>query len=137
MKLKDLLNEISVTGGSATFVGSHGNYIDDKFAGGFHPEYGELKKTLNKQVDDDIKKRMWTDEITPLSDQDYIDLEWDYEYTPNLEIDKDKFKNTSEIEMQLVGIEINYDKIIDKTKENEKFINDTNDWKSIYDDKKY
>ena len=36
-------------------------------------------------------------------------------------------------EIQFVDMEINYDKIIDKTEENMKFINPTNDWKSIYD----
>lgn len=30
-----------------------------------------------------------------------------------------------------------YDKIEDKTEENKKFINDTSNWKSIYDEKKY
>ena len=40
-------------------------------------------------------------------------------------------------QMQFVDIEINYDKIIDNTEENKKFINPTNDWKSIYDNKKY
>ena len=34
-------------------------------------------------------------------------------------------------------IEIPYDKIFDKEEENKKFINDTGDWKSVYDDKKY
>ena len=37
--------------------------------------------------------------------------------------------------MQLVDVEINYDEIIDKTEENKKFINPTNDWKSIYDNR--
>ena len=31
--------------------------------------------------------------------------------------------------MQLVDLEISYEEIIDKTEENKKFINDTNDWK--------
>ena len=39
--------------------------------------------------------------------------------------------------MQMVDLEIQYDKIKDKTKENEKFINNSNGWKSIYDSKKY
>ena len=45
------------------------------------------------------------------------------------------FKNTSKTEMQLVDMEIKYDKIIDKTEENKKFINDTDRWKSIYNNK--
>ena len=113
-----------------------GNYIDQKFAGPFHPELNDLKKLLKKQVDGDIIKRMYTDDNTPMADQDYIDLDWDYEYDENEEIDNSKFINTIGID-QLVDIDIQYDKIIDKTEENKKFINDTDDWKSIYDSKKY
>ena len=128
------LNEftgVSVAG----FVGRGCMYIDDLFAGGFHPDFGELEKLLNQQVDDDIIKRMWNDDITPLSDQDYIDLDWKYEYDEYIKKDNSKFINTSETEMQLVDLEIKYDKIIDKTEENKKFINDTNGWKTIYNNK--
>tara|TARA_R110002074_G_scaffold59464_1_gene144703 strand:- start:778 stop:1215 length:438 start_codon:yes stop_codon:yes gene_type:complete len=135
-KKKHLLKEVSATGAVSGFVGRGGNLIDDLFSGGFHPEFGELEKLLNQQVDGDIMKRMYSDDNTPPSDQDFIDLEWDYEYDENEEIDNSKFINTSGID-QLVDLEIKYDKIIDKTEENEKFINDTNDWKSIYDSKKY
>ena len=38
--------------------------------------------------------------------------------------------------MEFVDLEIKYDEIEDKTEENKKFINDTNDWKSIYNLKK-
>ena len=135
-KKKHLLKEVTATGAVGGFVGRGGDYIDDKFSGGFHPDFGELRKTLEKQVDGDIMKRMYSDDNTPPSDQDYIDLEWDYEYDENEEIDNSKFKNTSG-NMQLVDLKIDYDKIIDKTEENKKFVNDTNDWKSIYDSKKY
>ena len=135
MKLKDLLNEVSVTGATGTFVGSSGDYIDQKFSGAFHPEMNDLRKMLEKQVEGDIEKRMYTDDVTPIADQDFIDLDWKYEYDKNVEKDNSKFKSTSENEMQLVDIEINYDKIIDKTEENKKFINPTNDWKYIYDSK--
>ena len=137
MKLKDLLNEVTATGATGTFVGGAGDYIDQKFSGAFHPDFMELKKLLQQQVDNDIIKRMYTDEITPEFEQDFIDLEWDYEYTPTLKIDKSKFKSKNETEMQLVDLKINYDKIENKTEENKKFINDTNNWKSIYDNKKY
>ena len=130
------IKEVTGTTAAGGFVGSAGDTIDTKFAGGFHPEFGELRKTLEKQVDDDIIKRMFTDDNTPLADQDFIDLEWDYEYDENEEIDNSKFINTSGID-QVVDLEIKYDKIIDKTEENKKFVNDTNGWKSIYDNKKY
>jgi hypothetical protein len=135
MKLKDLLNEVSVTGATGTFVGSSGDYIDQKFSGAFHPEMNDLRKMLEKQVEGDIEKRMYTDDVTPQADQDFIDLDWKYEYDKNVEKDNSKFKSNSDTEMQTIDLEINYDKIIDKTEENKKFINPTNDWKYIYDSK--
>ena len=49
-----------------------------------------------------------------------------------------KFINTTEDKMQIVDLGMyELDVIEDKTEENKKFINDTNDWKSIYDSKKY
>ena len=57
-----------------------------------------------------------------------------YDYKKEIEF-KSKFKNTSG-DMENVDIGIKYDKIIDKTEENKKYINDTNNWKSIYDSKK-
>ena len=136
-KKKHLLKEVSANGAVGGFVGRGGNYIDQKFAGGFHPDFGELEKLLNHQVDGDIMKRMYTDDNTPMTDQDYIDLDWKYEYDEYVKQDNSKFKSDSETEMQLVDLEIKYDEIIDKTEENKKFINDTNGWKSIYDNKKY
>ena len=135
-KKKHLLKEVTTTSAAASFVGSHGDIIDTLFGGAFHPEFGDLEKLLNQQIDANIIKRMYTDDITPMSDQDWFEVDWEYEYTPVLDIDNSKFKNTSETEMQLVDIEVKYDKIEDKTEENKKFINDTNDWKSIYDIKK-
>ena len=132
-----LLKEVSATGAVGTFTGTAGDYIDQKFSGAFHPDFMELKKLLQQQVDGDIAKRLYTDNVTPELEQDFIDLEWDYEYTPTLKIDKSKFKSKNETEMQLVDLKINYDKIENKTEENKKFINDTNNWKSIYDNKKY
>ena len=134
-KKKHLLKEVSVAGATGTFVGGAGNIIDQLFAGAFHPEFGDLEKLLDKQIEDNIAIRMWTDDITPIADQDFIDLDWKYEYDEYVKKDNSKFKNTSETEMQLVDMEIQYDEIIDKTEENKKFINDTNGWKTIYNNK--
>ena len=134
-KEKHLLNEVSATSGVTGFIGKGGNYIDQKFGGGFHPEFGDLKKLLTKQVDGDIIKRMYSDDITPLADQDYIDLDWKYEYDEYVKKDNSKFKSDSETEMQLVDLEIKYDEIIDNTEENKKFVNPTNDWKYIFENK--
>ena len=107
----------------------------EDWEGAYDLKNSPLNKSPN--VKDNIAIRMWTDDITPIADQDYIDLDWKYEYDEYVKKDNSKFKNTSETEMQLVDVEINYDKILDRTEENKKFINDTNDWKSIYDSKKY
>jgi len=136
-KKKHLLKEVSATGATGTFTGRAGDYIDTKFTGPFHPDINDLKNQLKKQVDNDIIKRMYTDDNTPLADQDYIDLDWKYEYDEIINKDISKFKSISDTDMQLVDIEIKYDKIENKTEENKKFINDTSDWKSIYDNKKY
>ena len=137
IKLKDIINEVSVTAGAEAFQGGAGDIVDRKFAGPFHPEFGKLKKMLHQQIDGDIEKRMYSDDNTPFAEQEFIDVDWKYEYDEYVKQDNSKFKSDSETEMQLVDLEIKYDKIIDKTEENEKFINDTNDWKSIYDNKKY
>ena len=79
---------------------------------------------------------MYTDDNTPVAERDFFDINWTYEYDKEVKKDNSKFKNTTG-KMQNVGIDINYDKIKDKTEENKKFINDTSDWKSIYDNKKY
>ena len=85
----------------------------------------------------DIAKRMYTDDVTPYAEEEFVDVDWKYEYDEYIKQDNSKFKSDSETKMQYVDIEINYDEIIDKTEENKKFINDTSDWKSIYDNKKY
>ena len=134
-KKKHILSEVTATGAAGTFVGGAGNIIDQLFAGPYHPEFGNIEKLLDKQIEDNIAIRMWVDDITPIADQDFIDLDWKYEYDEYVEKDNSKFKTTSETEMQFVDKEISYDEVIDKTEENKKFINDTNGWKTIYNNK--
>ena len=134
-KKKHLLKEVTATGAAAGFVGSSGDYIDDKFSGAFHPEMNDLKKTLEKQVDDDIKKRMYTDDVTPQADQDFIDLDWKYEYDEYIKQDNSKFKSDSETEMQFVDLDIKYDDIIDKTEKKQlmpKISSDRNNFECRY-----
>jgi len=121
------------TGGEAAeaFVGGAGDFIDSKFAGPFHPDFGHIKNLLARQVDFDIMKRHWTDEITPLADVDWEEVDWKYEYDEYLKKDNSKFINTSETEMQLVDMEIDYDYIMDKAKKNKKFVKDNKkNWNS-------
>ena len=136
-KKKHQLDEVTAATAAGTFTGRGGQLIDTLFAGGFHPISGSLEKLLQKQIDDNIIKRMYTDDVTPASEVDWLEVDWEYKYTPHLKVDNSKFKSTSETEMQVVGDIINYDKIIDNREENKKYINDTSDWKSIYDNKKY
>ena len=45
----------------------------------------------------DLAKRLYTDDNTPLSDEDFIDLEWEYKYDEEgSTIDNDNFINNSE-----------------------------------------
>ena len=113
---KSLLTEVTATGATGTYIGRAGDYIDQKLSGAFHPEINNLKKQLEDQIEGDIAKRMYTDENTPELEQDFIDLEWEYHYDEEEEIDNSKFKNTTG-KMQNVGIDINYDKIKDKTED--------------------
>ena len=46
---KSLLKEVTATGATGTFVGGAGDYIDNKFSGGFHPDFMELKILLMRQ----------------------------------------------------------------------------------------
>tara|TARA_R110002020_G_scaffold10043_4_gene38892 strand:- start:629 stop:1063 length:435 start_codon:yes stop_codon:yes gene_type:complete len=134
-KKKHLLSEVSVAGSAGTFVGGAGNIIDQLFSGPYHPEFGDLKKLLDKQIEDNITIRMWTDDVTPFAEQDFFEIDWKYEYDEYVEKNNSKFKTTSD-KMQSVDLDIEYDKVEDKTEENKKFVNDTNGWKSIYDNKK-
>ncbi len=135
-KNKHLLKEVSAADVAGEFVGRAGDIVDMKFAGPYHPEFGQLKQMLKKQIESDIMKRMWTDDITPVIDPDFIDLEWNYEYDKELKKDNSKFKNTSDTEMQLVDMNIKYDKITNKSKQNKKFVNNTSNWQTIYNKKK-
>ena len=119
---KKHLKEVSGGEAAAPFVGGAGDFIDHKFAGPFHPDFGNIKKLLGKQIDFDILKRMWTDEITPNADIDWEEIDWKYEYDKYLKKDNSKFINTSDTEMQYVDIEIDYDYIMDKHNKNKKFL---------------
>ena len=134
-KKKHLLSEVSVAGSAGTFVGGAGNIIDQLFSGPYHPEFGDIEKLLDKQIEDNIAIRMWTDDVTPFTEQDFFEIDWKYEYDEYVEKDNSKFKTQSD-KMQSVDLDIEYDKVEDKTEENKKFVNDTNGWKSIYDNKK-
>ena len=124
------LNEVTATGAAGTFVGAAGDIVDQLFAGAFHPEFGDIEKLLNQQIDDNIAKRMFNDDITPIADQDFIDMEYKYVYDKEEKVDKSNFINSSDKNMEFLGIDIEYDK---KTKyADENFINKSStNWKYI------
>ena len=91
-------------------------------------------------------------------DKDKWKTNIDYEYKTEraLKSDKSRFKNTTggmeNITMDVKDdwksnvdyeyktnktMNIKYDDIVDKTEENKKYINDTDNWKYIYDSEKY
>ena len=74
--------------GTGTFVGQAGDIVDQLFAGSFHPEFGDIEKLLNQQIDDKIAKRMWVDDNTPVDEKDFIDMEYEYGFD-EIEIQKD------------------------------------------------
>ena len=133
----DVINEVTVGTSVATFVGRGGQEFDGLFAGGFHPDFGDLKGLLQKQLDDRIDKIDFSDENTPdelnVWELDFDNLEMLFD---KYEEDKPKLKNnkkfiTQDNKMQSVDMNLKYDKVT-KT-ENEKFVNPTNDWKYIVD----
>jgi hypothetical protein len=105
-----VLKEVTATGAAGTFTGAAGDIIDQKFAGPFKPDENNLKKELENQVESDIAKRMFTDDVTPILDVDFIDLEFEYDYDEQEPLyDKENFINKSETNMKKVGIDIKYD----------------------------
>tara|TARA_Y100000593_G_C4274150_1_gene319085 strand:+ start:207 stop:734 length:528 start_codon:yes stop_codon:yes gene_type:complete len=132
-----LEQEGSTTGAVGGFTGRAGQDIDDLYAGPFHPKFNNLKKSLQQQIEDTLAKRLYTDDFTPLSEEDYVDLEWDYHYDEVISTDKSNFINRSMTNMKYVDTKIKYDKnedLIDKSN----FINSSEkNWKNIEIDLKY
>ena len=135
-KKKHLLTEVTATGATGAFVGGAGNVIDRLFAGPFHREFGGLEKQLNQQLDDYITKRMYTDDVTPLADQDFEEIDWKYYYDEEIKKDNSEYKNTTG---KMQYIDKAFEKImkdIEKNKKNEKFITKTEmDWDVDDEDK--
>ena len=133
----------STTTAVGTFAGTTGQGIDTLFAGAFHPDFGKIGDLLRKQLEDRFEKREWNDDITPELDVLFklIDKDsWKDEVEKIVSSlnkrkkELEKFINISDTEMQMVNMNIKYDKITDR-KENKKFVSDTNDWKFVYENK--
>ena len=110
IKLKKLLNEVSVAGSVGAFTGRAGNYIDQKFAGPFHPKFGNIKKELESQVDSDISKRMWNDDSTPPAQEKFVDMEYEYGFDePKIDYDDIDFINNSNTNWKAIDTNLKYD----------------------------
>tara|TARA_Y100000593_G_C4292522_1_gene328984 strand:+ start:1287 stop:1859 length:573 start_codon:yes stop_codon:yes gene_type:complete len=110
IKLKDIIKEVSVASSIGTFTGRAGDVVDQKFAGPFHPEFGQLKKVLHKQIDGDIARRMFTDDNTPPTQEDFVDMEYEYGFDkPQIDYDDYKFINNSNTNWKTIDSDIKYD----------------------------
>ena len=114
--------------------------------GGYHeidtPELIATYKYLQEtnQIRNDFNR-----EMTPTLNQiwEFVNLD-EYRHLVrkrlkyDVEVSKrgEKFISTSSTKMQSVSIDIQYDKIVDNTEKNKKFVNPTNDWKYIYNTNK-
>ena len=126
----DLLSEQEGTSAVGGFVGRAGQSIDQVFAGPFHPEKNNLKKSLELQLKLYKRKRQFTDIVTPLAQEVFELIDHDYQYDVNQDLyDEEDFITKSETNMEYVGVLIDYDNnkpIYDKQLENEKnFINNS------------
>ncbi len=128
-----ILKEVAATGAVGSFVGKKGQDIDELFAGGFHPEFGDLEKLLKFQVKLNKLKQQYSKENTPLVGIDWkssgvnIDFDDIYRHIDN----EDDFINKSETNMEKVGIEIKYDDT-ERPYNKENFINkSTTNWELV------
>tara|TARA_Y100001970_G_C14237745_1_gene862943 strand:- start:1093 stop:1809 length:717 start_codon:yes stop_codon:yes gene_type:complete len=147
-KEKYILNEDSAGSTSSAvggFIGRHGQDVDSTYFGPFHPDYGEIEKLLQLQLDRKTVLGKWNMEVTPILKNifDYVDVEFRVDKAMSEE-DKRKIKNfiNDTDKMKLIDTGIKYDKPSNRSKEqNQALINKTDDWKSILDvdvdDKKF
>ena len=122
--------------------------IDNPLGGYYDIETKALMDTYDYFVEIGLLKKDYNKKMTPLDDPRWNNVDDDWKelfkkhiddikkYRKELEKTTEKYKATSD-KMQVVDVDIEYDEIIDETEKKEKFINDTSDWKSIYDNKKY
>ena len=173
--LKEAINEFDViseqeggttaTGAVSGFTGRAGQDVDDRFAGPFHPDFNDLRKTLKLQLDKTLAKQIYNKEITPILYDDYLDVEWKYEFDEyGIDINPEDFINDSESNWKEIKTNLSYDKnpiiknyLKNKSKDEWEFIdtdlkydnnkpyieednfinNSSTNWKSIDTDLKY
>tara|TARA_Y100001963_G_scaffold48891_1_gene68716 strand:- start:827 stop:1267 length:441 start_codon:yes stop_codon:yes gene_type:complete len=137
-KKRKLLNEQEggTTGAIGGFTGRAGQDIDDLFAGPYHPDYGDIEKLLQFQLDRRDNLVKWSNRITPILKNifELVGIEYRID-KPLSKYDKETLKNfiNDTNKMQEIDINIKYDNISNTSKEH--FINKTNDWQIVYKNK--
>ena len=139
-KKRKLLNEqeggTSAIGG---FVGRHGQDVDNTYFGPYHPDYGDIEKLLQLQLDRNNAIMKWNNDITPILKNIFELVGVEYRIDePLSKYDKEalqKFINNSN-KMKEVDTGIKYDEIDKQTEKNSIFINRSDQWKVIYNNKK-
>ena len=131
--IKKILNEvITSVGAVGSFTGRAGIGIDNLFAGGFHPKFGELKKLLDKQLEDREEKIKDTESIeaNPVGGYNKLDIKHTLDAYKELfaKIENDlKYneENTPEhdVEWKSTGVNIDFDDIYTHIENEEDFIN--------------
>ena len=122
-ELMTLIEDVNVSGVEG-HAGQHGQGIDALFAGPFHPDFGELGKLLQGQLDRKKSLSKWNRENTGIYDILYKLVPEFEEKIKNAVTDYgDAYKDT----------EIVYDKIVKMTDEDiDNFKNDTNEFKPVW-----
>ena len=101
----------SVTGAVSGFTGKAGQDADELFAGPFHPDFNNLLKSLEQQLDDVLAKQLYNADSTPILYDDYLDVEWKYEFDEyGIDINPEDFINDSESNWKLMKTKLKYDK---------------------------
>ena len=121
---------VNVSGQIHTFVGRVGQKLDGLFAGPYHPDFGDIKDSLQNQLNDRYDKLDFSDINTPYLKTSFDDMGIDYKYDAKVEPDKSDFINDSEKNMKNIGIDYKFDEVGKEDKSN--FINSSEtNWEYI------
>ena len=141
-KKRKLLNEQEgggMSGDIGGFVGRGGQDVDNTYFGPYHPDYGDIEKLLQLQLDRNNAIMKWNNDITPILKNIFELVGVEYRVDePLSKYDKEalkKFINDSN-KMKEVDTGIKYDEIDKQTEKNSIFINRSDQWKVIYNNKK-
>ena len=125
-----------VSGDVGGFVGRKGQDVDDTYFGPYHPDYGNVEKLLQLQLDRNKSMMKWNSDITPILKNIFELVGIEYKFDEPLSIrDKETLKNfiNDTDKMKEIDMGVKYDNILILPK-NISLIR-TNDWQTIYKNK--